>query len=128
MKSITIKEFIESGEKEFEEKFRKEYDKLGLKSPKNSMKNLERELIIDYWRKVISTRSISAWIMENSKIILDEFEYKVNQELDLMDEIYQDNNPVIRDSVWGYHNRVRMIMLEIKQNLLKNITPLKRYL
>jgi hypothetical protein len=32
--------------------FRVQYDELGLKQPKNSMKNLERELIIDYWRKV----------------------------------------------------------------------------
>jgi len=44
------KEFIE----ERAEQFRKEYDELGLKPPKNSMKNLERELIIDYWRKVAS--------------------------------------------------------------------------
>jgi hypothetical protein len=32
--------------------FRVQYDELGLKQPKNSMKNLERELIVDYWSKV----------------------------------------------------------------------------
>jgi hypothetical protein len=34
-----------------EQEFRKQFDELGLKPPKNSMPNLERELIIDYWRK-----------------------------------------------------------------------------
>lgn len=35
------------------EQFRKEFDELGLKAPKNSMKNLEREIIIDFWFKKI---------------------------------------------------------------------------
>lgn len=36
-----------------EDRFRKEFDELKLKPPKNSMPNLERELIIDFWRKAI---------------------------------------------------------------------------
>ncbi len=40
---------------------------------------------------------------------------KVESEIDLLDDEYQDKNPVIRDSVWGYHNRIRLIMLKLNQ-------------
>lgn len=38
-----------------EEEFRKQYDELGLKPKKPSMGGLEREIIIDYWRKALTT-------------------------------------------------------------------------
>lgn len=40
---------------DIEERFRKEFDELKLKPPQNSMPNLERELIIDFWRKAIKS-------------------------------------------------------------------------
>jgi len=46
-KTITIEDL--------EEDFRKQFDELKLKPPKNSMPGLERELIIDYWRKAIQS-------------------------------------------------------------------------
>lgn len=36
------------------EDFRKQFDELGLKSPKGSMPGLERELIVDYFRKAFA--------------------------------------------------------------------------
>ena len=39
-----------------EDEFRKQYDELGLKAPKNSMPGMERELIIDFWRKALHQR------------------------------------------------------------------------
>jgi len=35
------------------EEFRIQFDELGLKSPKDSMKNMERELIVNYWENVL---------------------------------------------------------------------------
>ena len=46
---------VSGGVEELENRFRKEFDELGLKPPKNSMPNLERELIIDYWRKALNS-------------------------------------------------------------------------
>lgn len=51
---------------------------------------------------------------------LEDFENKVNQQLDLIDDEYQNSNPVVRDTLWGYHNRLRMIMITVKQELLRN--------
>jgi len=39
-------------EEEIREEFRKQFDELKLKPPKGSIKNLERELILDYWLKI----------------------------------------------------------------------------
>lgn len=47
--------------------FRNQFDELGLKPPKNSMPGLERELIIDYWRKHINT--ILSDYIPKSKVI-----------------------------------------------------------
>lgn len=44
-----------------EETFRKEFDELGLKPPKGSISGLERELIIDYWRKAITQAVLEAY-------------------------------------------------------------------
>lgn len=52
------------------------------------------------------------------KFILEDFENKVNQQLDLIDDEYQNSNPVIRDTLWGYHNRLRTIMIKTRQELL----------
>ena len=41
---------------EIADDFRKQFDELGLKPPKNSMKNIERELIIDYWMKILKAQ------------------------------------------------------------------------
>jgi len=60
-----------------EEDFRKQYDELGLKPPKNSMPNLEREIIIDYWRKHINelqTELLKA--VENKKRETGELDYE----------------------------------------------------
>lgn len=57
----TLQQIHAEGEREFEDEFRKQFDELGLKFPKNSMKNLERELILDYWRKKISNQQTIAW-------------------------------------------------------------------
>lgn len=55
-----------------EEQFRKQFDELGLKPPKDSMPNLERELIIDFWRKALTQtridtlKEVEEWVKENS--------------------------------------------------------------
>jgi hypothetical protein len=43
----------QQGEEDWAEDFRKEFDSLGLKQPKNSIKNAERELIIYYIRNLL---------------------------------------------------------------------------
>lgn len=40
---------------QLKEEFRPQYDELGLKAPKNSIPGLERELIADYWCKIIQS-------------------------------------------------------------------------
>jgi len=40
--------------KQVEAEFRTQYDELGLRPKKPTIKNLERELIIDYWRKALT--------------------------------------------------------------------------
>lgn len=47
-------------DKIMEDEFRKQFDELGLKPPKGSMPNLEREMIIDYWRKKLKENWNSA--------------------------------------------------------------------
>lgn len=42
-------------ENRIRDEFRKQFDELGLKPPKKSMKNLERELILYYWIEKINS-------------------------------------------------------------------------
>lgn len=44
------------GNENWEDDFRKQFDELKLKPPKNSMKNAERELIIWYFRNLLTTK------------------------------------------------------------------------
>jgi len=53
------------------------------------------------------------------KYKLEDYIRKVEAEIDLIDDEYQSANPVIRDTIWGYHNRIRLIMIKNKQELLK---------
>lgn len=90
----TLKQLQEKGE----EKFRKQFDELGLKQPKNSMKNLERELIIDYWRKqtTLAYNAGKADILDtvlkeidslNTVDIKDESDYVVREQLISKDKL-----------------------------------------
>lgn len=65
-----------------EEEFRKQFDELGLKPPKNSMKGLERELIINYWRN---------WHINSIKEILEA--EVVRKRKELLDLISYSNTP-----------------------------------
>jgi hypothetical protein len=53
------------------------------------------------------------------KYKLEDYIRKVEAEIDLIDDEFQKENPVVRDTVWGYHNRIRMIMIKIKQDFIK---------
>lgn len=54
------------------------------------------------------------------KEILEDYIRKVEEEIDLIDTEYQDKNSILRDTVWSYHNRIRLIISKTKQELLNN--------
>lgn len=55
---MNLKQLLEKQGEEIAEDFRTQFDELSLKPPKNSMKNLERELIIDYWLKAFRSSNL----------------------------------------------------------------------
>jgi hypothetical protein len=80
-------------EREVEE-FRRQFDELGLKPPKNSMPGLERELIIDYWRKVVTRIQ-----QETERKVREEVQKELVQRYWLKPE--RSKKDVAKDNAWN---------------------------
>ena len=71
---------------EIVEEFRNQFDELGLKPPKNSMKNLERELIVNYWVNALTTHT-----KEVREQTLAEVQERIAKERDKYPESHSGN-------------------------------------
>ena len=58
--------------------FRKQFDELGLKAPKKSMPGLERELIVDYWRKVLHSHTQAVKEAASNDTLREERQFILN--------------------------------------------------